>query len=431
MRTPEAQARRAERRFEVTVGRNLTRNFVAHLLHGMLGQTGFRLVNAPTFLPAYILLLSNGSNIAVGAALSLQSLGMMVTPFFGATLIEHRPKVLPVGMIIGTAMRLSVLGIALSGLLLPPEQALIAIFVWLTLFGLFQGMQGVVFNFLMAKVIPVSKRGRLTGLRNFLAGITSAGVAYAGGEYFLGDSPDVAGYSHTFVLAFVLTMCGLLMLLFMKEPEPPVLRSKTSLVSRLRELPALLRDDPDFARYFLARALASTGRMALPFYVVYAGTSMQLSGANLALTTIAFTIAGTVSNLIWGALGDRHGFRLVFLTATTVWILATCALLVSSGVLLTVAVFAAVGAAVQGFQNASNNLTLEFGRREDLPVRIAIANTASELMGSLGPLAGGIIATSFGYHAVFAVAIAFLAAGGLLVQLTVREPRRRAVGSRM
>ncbi|MGD8415936.1 MAG: MFS transporter [Pseudomonadales bacterium] len=425
MRTPEAQARRAERRFEVTVHRNLTRNFTAHLLHGMLGQTGFRLVNAPTFLPAYVLMLSGGSNVAVGAALAVQSLGMMITPFFGATLIEHRPKVLPVGMVIGTAMRLSVLGIALSGLLLPPDLALAGIFASLVLFGLFQGVQGVLFNFLMSKVIPVSKRGRLTGLRNFLAGITSAAVAYTAGEYFLGDSPDIAGYSHTFILAFVLTMCGLLMLLFMKEPAPPVLRSKSSVATRLRELPALLRDDPDFARYLLARALANTGRMALPFYVVYAGTSMQLSGANLALTTIAFTIAGTVSNLLWGALGDRYGFRLVFLSATGVWILATCTLLVSSGVALTVAVFAAVGAAVQGFQNASVNLTLEFGRREDLPARIAVANTASEFMGSIGPLAGGFIAASFGYHAVFAVAVAFLAAGGLMVQLKVRDPRRR------
>jgi len=429
--TPEARARRAERRFDVTVRRHLTRNFIAHLLHGMLGQTGFRLVNAPTFLPAYVLMLSGGSDIAVGAALSLQSLGMMLTPFIGATLIEHRPKVLPIGMVIGTAMRLSVLGIALSGLLLPPDLALVAIFGWLLLFGLFQGMQGVLFNFLMAKVIPVSKRGRLTGLRNFLAGITSAVVAYAGGRYFLGDSPDVIGYSYTFVLAFVLTMCGLLMLLFMREPAPPVLRSKTSVVTRLRELPALLKDDPDFARYFLARALASTGRMALPFYVLYAGTSMHLSGANLALTTIAFTIAGTVSNLLWGALGDRHGFRLVFLCATGVWILATCTLLVSSGVMVTVTVFAAVGAAVQGFQNASANLTLEFGRREDLPARIALANTASELMGSIGPLAGGFIAASFGYHAVFAVAVAFLAAGGLLVQLKVRDPRRRVTVTRL
>ena len=38
------------------------------------------------------------------------------------------------------------------------------------LFGFFMGMQGVIFNFLMAKVIPVELRGRLSGLRNALAG---------------------------------------------------------------------------------------------------------------------------------------------------------------------------------------------------------------------------------------------------------------------
>jgi MFS family permease len=418
-----ADERRQERRFDIAVRRNLTRNFFAHLCHGMLGQTGFRLLNAPTFLPAYILLLSNGSDIAVGTALALQSLGMMLTPFIGATLIEHRPKVLPVGLAIGTAMRLTVLGIALSGLLLEPQAALMAIFIWLTLFGLFQGMQGVLFNFLMAKVIPVSKRGRLTGLRNFLAGITSAVVAFAGGEYFLGASPDIAGYSYTFVLAFVLTMCGLLMLLFMREPEPPVLRRRSSVFSRLREVPALLRDEPDFTRYFIARAMANMGRMAMPFYVIYAGTSMQLSGANLALTTIAFTISGTVSNLVWGALADRFGFRMVLIIATASWIGATCALIFSSSLLSITIMFAAIGAAVQGFQNASMNLTLEFGRREDLPVRIAIANTASEFAGSIGPLAGGFIAASFGYEAVFLVSIAFLSAGGLMIIFRVKEPR--------
>ena len=69
------------------------------------------------------------------------------------------------------------------------------------------------------------------------------------------------------------------------------------------------------------------------------------------------------------------------------------------------------------------NLTLEFGRREDLPVRIAIANTASEFAGSLGPLAGGFIAASLGYEAVFMVSIAFLAAGGLMIIFRVKEPR--------
>ncbi len=422
---PDPGLRRAERRYEIVVRRNLTRNFVVHLIHGMLGQTGFRLLQAPTFLPAYLLLLS-GSNVAVGAALGLQALGMAITPLLGATLIEHRARVLPMGFVTGGAMRLSVLGIALSGLLLPPEWALISIYFWMAMFGLLQGMQGVIFNYLMSKVIPVSKRGRLTGLRNFLAGITSAGVAIVGGHYFLGSNPTVAGYSYTFVLAFVLTMCGLLSLAFMKEPQPPTLRPRSSLVGRLSEIPALLRDDPAFTRYFAARALATTGRMALPFYILYAGASLELTGSNLGILTVAFTLAGTVSNLLWGSLADRTGFRLVFLASIGLWVASTLLLLVSSGLAPLVLVFSGVGAAVQGFQNASMNLTLEFGRREDLPIRIAIANSASELAGAIGPLLGGAIAALFGYPALFTTSVAFLLAGGLMVVFLVPEPRRQS-----
>jgi predicted MFS family arabinose efflux permease len=327
-------------------------------------------------------------------------------------------------------MRLTILGIALSGLLLEPSQALIAICIWLTLFGLLQGAQGVLFNFLMAKVIPVSKRGRLTGLRNFLAGITSAAVAGIGGAYFLGDTPGIAGYSYTFVMAFVLTMCGLCMLLFMREPRPPVLKPKSSLRGRLREIPALLRDEPAFTRYFIARALASTGRMAMPFYVLYAGTSMDLTGANLALATIAFTLAGNLANLVWGMTADRYGFRLVFLAAITLWVFATLALLASDGIITTLVVFAAIGAAVQGFAQASVSMTLEFGRREDLPIRIAIANSASELAGAIGPVAGGIIATVFGYETVFILSMGFLVLGGGMVKLWVAEPRHKEASTR-
>jgi MFS family permease len=420
----EAAQRRAERRYALEVRRNLNRNFVVHLIHGMLGQTGFRLINAPTFLPAYILLLS-GSDIAVGVALALQALGMTLTPLIGANLIEHRSRVLPAGLSTGGAMRVSILGMGLTGLFLEPPWALWAMFFWLTLFGLSQGMQGVIFNYLMSKVIPVSKRGRLTGMRNFLAGIISAGVAVAAGHWFLSDNPDAAGYSYTFLLSFVLTMIGLFALSFTREPEPPNLRPRRSLWHGLGEIPALLRDDPAFTRYFIARALATLGRMALPFYILHAGSSMALTGANLGILTMAFTLAGTFSNLLWGNLGDRYGFRLVYLASLALWVAATVLLLVADGLTVSIVVFTGVGAAVQGFQNAAQNLTLEFGHRNDLPMRIAIANTAAELAGTIGPLVGGLIAHALGYTTLFAVSIAFLAAGGLMVALQVPEPRHR------
>lgn len=390
----------------------------------MLGQTGFRLINAPTFMPAYIMMLSGGSNLAVGMALSLQALGMTVTPLIGANLIEHRHRVLPMGFIIGGGMRAMVLCIGLTGLFLEDRAALVAIMIFLTLFGVFAGMQGVLFNFLMSKVIPVNKRGRLTGMRNFLAGITSAGVAWMGGEFLIGDPPTAAGYSYTFILAFALTSVGLMSLIFMREPEPPTVRPNQSLAKRISQLPALLRDDPAFGRYVVARALATMGRMALPFYILYAGQTIGLSGKTLGLITFAFTLAATGSNLVWGALADRRGFRITFLASIALWIASTVMLMTSDGLLFTVLVFIGFGAAVQGFQNASANLTLEFGHRDDLPVRIAIANMGSELAGTVGPLLGGILAAVSGYTEVFVVSIAFLIIGGVMVNFYVPEPRK-------
>ena len=419
------EQKHAERRYELQVKRDLNRNFYAHLGHGMLGQTGFRLVNAPTFLPAYIMLLSGGSEMMVGLALSLQALGMTLTPFVGANLIEHRKRVLPVGFLVGGMMRLSILLIALSGFLLAGTQALLAIMVCLTMLGLFQGMQGVIFNFLMSKVIPVKKRGRLTGLRNFLAGITSAAVAWLGGHYLLGDVPTAHGYSMTFLLAFVLTSIGLLILLWVREPEPPTVKVKQGLWQRLGEVPALLRNDTAFTRYFLARSLATMGRMAMPFYILFAGQTIGLTGQTLGVITFAFTIAGTVSNLAWGAMADRRGFRGTFLLSISLWVLSTLVLLIADSFWATVLVFIGIGVAVQGFQNSAMNLTLEFGDRDNLPMRIAIANTASEVAGTIGPLLGGLLAAAFGFEAVFAVSIAFLVVGGIVVRIYVPEPRLR------
>lgn len=417
-------ARHAEKRYTLDVQRHLTRNFLTHLCHGLFGQTGFRLLQAPTFLPAYVLLLSGGSTFAVGLALSIQSIGMALTPVVGANLIEHRRRVLPMGFITGIAMRLSVLGIALAGFWLPADQALLAVYVGLLCFGLMQGMQGVIFNVLMAKVIPVSKRGRLTGMRNFLSGLTASIVAYLGGAWFLGADPEISGYSQTFLLAFVLTSIGLASLLFMHEPQPPTVAARQSLRARLRDLPQLLRDDPAFRRYISARSIATLGRMALPFYVVYASLSTAMTGPALAMLTIGFALSGTVSNIAWGLLGDRYGFRAVLLWSIALWIGATALLpLADLHFALLVAVFIGVGAAVQGFQGAAQNLTLEFGHRDDLPLRIAVANSTAEAAGAIGPVAGGLIAAYLGFGALFGAAMCALLVGGILIARYVPEPR--------
>jgi MFS family permease len=414
-----------EAEFATLVRRDLRRNYVAHLFHGLFGQTGFRLVTAPTFVPAYISELSGGSALWVGATRAAQALGQCLSPLYSATVIEHRHKVLPVALRIGSLVRLQVLGMALAGFFLGAGLTLVAMCVFLGLFGFFMGMQGVTFNFLMAKVIPVDLRGRLAGLRNALAGVTSASVGFLSGAYFVQHDTFGNGYATTFLVAFVLTEFGLLMMWFIREPESPGVRARSNVAARLRDLPALLRSDSNFAVFLLACVLGSLGRIAMPYYVLYAGQRLAIDGSRLGVLTAVFLLSATVLNLFWGSVADRFGFRAVFLGSIAIWIAGTVALFEVDTFTGVAGVFVAIGTGSGGFMMGQQNLVLEFGTREDLPLRIGAANSLTEAMGVIAPLAGGAIATWWSFAAVFAVAIAFKLAAALVIQLRLAEPRSR------
>jgi predicted MFS family arabinose efflux permease len=74
---------------------------------------------------------------------------------------------------------------------------------------------------------------------------------------------------------------------------------------------------------------------------------------------------------------------------------------------------------------SAQNLVLEFGSRHNLPMRIAIANSASELVGAVGAVLGGLLVAVLSYVAVFWIAIAFQVAAIAVVVFFVDEPRRR------
>lgn len=433
---PESLAE-AEAAYERFVWENLPRNFVGHFMHGMLGMTGFRLFNAPTFLPAYLHLLS-GSDFIVGLGQSLQQLGGVISPVIGATQIEHRKKVMPVAVLMGTLMRIQILGVALAGFVLHGYPLLIAILVFLFLLGLFSGPQTVAFQLLLAKVIPISRRGRLQALRNVMGGAVAAGLAWFAGRYLIQQNVFGNGYGVTFLLAFVLTSLGLTALrLFMREPEPPTVRAKARVMDRIRDFPSLFRQDRGFMFFMVAQTLATAGRVAAPFYILYAGQSMPLSGQNLGLVSLAFLGADTVTNLGWGFAGDRFGFRFTFALSLVVWIVGTFLLMMAPalaghgtgtpGVQVWIfAAFFALGAAQSGFLMSSQTMVLEFGARDDIPMRLALTTTAQGAMNAIGPLAGGVIAATLGYHALFWVSVALLVMALAVLLAKVEEPRFRS-----
>ena len=410
--------------YEKFVWANLKRNYIAHYLHGMLGMTGFRLVNAPTFLPAYLYLIS-GSSFIVGLGLALQQVGGMISPIFGATQIEHRKRVMPAAVWMGGLARVQILGMALAGWFLSGQPLVIAILAFMFMFGLFMGTQRVVFSLLMAKVIPISRRGRLQAWRNATGGVIAAALAWVAGKYFIEGNLLGNGYASTFLFATILTSMGLWALQFlMIEPEPPTTRVQTPFLERLKDFPRLISQDRGYMFFLIVQMLSITGRMATPFYILYVSTTIELTGANIGLLSLAFLGADTLSNLVWGYLGDKTGFRVVLVSSLVIWIAATVLLMNVHEVAAIFVAFFGLGAAQSGYMMSAQTMILEFGSRDELPMRIALSSTAEGVMASAGPLVGGIMAATLGYESVFGTSIAFLTAGLLLLLFMVREPRK-------
>ena len=411
-----------EAAYEKFVWANLKRNYIGHYLHGMLGMTGFRLINAPTFLPAYLHMLS-GSNTVVGLGLALQQLGGVLSPIVGANQIEHRTKVMPAALWMGGLARMQIIGMALAGWFLSGQSRVVAIIGFMFLFGLFMGTQRVVFSMLLAKVIPISRRGRLQAWRNATGGLIAAGLAYLAGRYFIDANLFGNGYSTTFIFAFALTSLGLTALrLLMIEPEPPTVRPRSRLIDRFKDFPALLAEK-GFLYFMIVQMLAITARMAVPFYILFASSTIELNGKNLGLLSLAFLGADTISNLVWGYLGDKTGFRLVMLLSLLVWVGSTVLLMGAHDFLPIFMAFFGLGAAQSGYMMSAGTMILEFGERDEMPMRIAFSATAEGIMGSIGPLLGGVISSTLGYGPMFSISIAFLIAALIVLITLVKEPR--------
>jgi MFS family permease len=280
-------------------------------------------------------------------------------------------------------------------------------------------------------------------------GAIAAGLAWVAGKYLIQRNILGNGYATTFLVAVVLTTLGLTALaLLMVEPIPPTIRDRARIFDRIKDFPKLLSEDRDFMFFMISQTLATAGRVAAPFYILYAGHTIKLSGSNLGLISLAFLGADTATNMIWGLAGDRFGFRATFIGSLFVWVAAT-ALLMGAPTMAAVHMpfsgggphggmmlgaiplifisFFGLGAAQSGFLMSSQTMVLEFGARDDMAMRLALTATSQGLMNTIGPLAGGAIAALLGYEVLFSVSIVFLTLALIVLLTVVKEPRFRGV----
>ena len=411
--------------FEQEVERNYRYNAVVNVLDGTFFWLGASFIAAHTILPLYVSHFSD-SKLVLGLLSMITSTGWLLPQLFTARWVQQLPrkKVIPVRLGLFTE-RLPVLLMVPAAWLATrsPTLALVAFFVLFAWHVVGAGVVAVAWQDMIAKVIPLDRRGRFFGVANF--GGTATGVLGAIAAAWLLERYDFPyGYVSCFAAAAVFTFISWILLALTREPVQVSQEPAISQQEYWRRLPAILRADPNFRRYLLSQVVIALSKMALGFLAVYAAQRWHLPDSQAGSFTASMLVGQALSNLLFGVLADRKGHKLVLELSTLLGALAVGLAGLAPVPAWFHVVFALTGASAAGFMLSGIMIVFEFSAPDVRPTYIGLNNTVGGVAAGLAPLFAGWLAGAAGYRALFAVAFVIGLAGFALLRWSVREPRR-------
>lgn len=411
--------------------KNVRWNLVVNGLDLVFFTLGMSLVSRETVMPLLVSSLTD-SKLAIGLIPAVFSVSFYLPQLLVANFAERLRYKKPFVMLIaGPGERGSYLfiGLAMLWLAVPsPLLALVLFYLFLALGAACSGTATPAWYDMIAKAIPVHRRGMWAGVSNSLGALIAVGGALAVG-YILETVEYPRNFAWVFFAAFAAWIVSYIGLALNREPPSSVVKQSIPLRQYFGQLPAVLRRDANYSRFLLSRTTVQLGAMATGFFTVYGAERFQLGGADVGLFTAALVASQAVMNLVWGAVADRYGHKIVLAIAPFLMVCAVLnAWLVPSAAWLTVT-FVLLGMYTAADNVSAFNIIVEFCAPEDRPTYIGLTNTLLAPMLTLGPLIGGWLAMTMGYAGLFALALLVALVGGLLMIYWVREPRVQAVSA--
>ncbi len=411
---------------DVFVRANTGWNFGVNLLDISFMMLGMSLVSRETVMPVLVSSLTD-SKLAVGLIGATVGLGFYLPQLLTAEYTERlrykKPFVVTLGYL---GERLPYLLIAVTiwlWALRAPLAALTLFFIFLGMTTFSAGAANPAWYDMIAKVIPVHRRGLWSGLGHSLgAGMGIAGAALVG--WTLKHFAYPANYVVLFGLAFVMVTISWVGLALNREPPSLLTKEPTPFMRYLRRLPAVLHDNPNYRAFLIARMTVQAGAMASVFFIVYGRERFVIDATGIGALTAVLIGSQAVMNLVWGLWGDRSGHKRVLTAAAFALALASLAALLAPSVAWLAVTFFLLGAYLAADSASGLNIILEFCAPEDRPTYIGLTNTLFAPVIVVAPLIGGWLASVMDYRGMMVIAMIIAALGALQLLLGVEEPRR-------
>ncbi len=401
-------------------------NFIVNMLDGTSFWFGISFMSAAVILPLYVSHFTDNP-LFIGLIPFFGTAGYLVPQLFAANVVERAPikKFFPVTLGFFLA-RLPIFLLAPAAFFLAANQptfALMAFFLLYAWHTVGTGWQIVGYQDMIAKIIPVDKRGRFFGITNFLGnGMGILGALAV--PFVLGKYPFPQGFVISFAIAGVLIFLSWFFLSLTREPAIHNNKPAVSELDYLRSLPQVLGKDRNLRMYLLAQVLFSLNGMASGFLVVYAVKTWNMPDAQASGFTIAMQVGLALANLLFGFLADRKGHKLNLELCVLISILSLGIAIVAPNPLWFFPIFFLRGAIGAGTYISGVSIVYEFTDAENRATYIGLANTIPGIMAAIAPLIGGWLAGAVSYQAMFILAAILGVISWAVFHFAVREPRQ-------
>ena len=386
-------------------------NFLRQLGAMTLTKLGDALASPKTTLP-WTLGALGAPAWMVGLLVPVRESGSMLPQLFIAARIRALPLRKPAWLLGALLQAAAVAGMAATALWLQGAAAGAALLGLLACFSLARGINSIASKDVIGKTVPRTRRGRLGGYAASVSGAIS--LVVAGGLMAWASDANSALLAGLLGAAAACWLMAALVYAGIQEAAGSTEGGANGIGEALRSL-RLLRDDPDFGRFVLARALLLVSALSAPFIVLLARGHGAGGWDGLPLFLLAAGTASLISGPFWGRFADASSRRTMIVAGCLASAVALAAIAcdawlagTGAGGWALVALFFVLGMAHDGVRLGRKTYLVDLAGGNKRTDYVAVSNTA---MGAL-LLVTGAVTGAIGTASVPA-ALAVLATMGL------------------
>ncbi|MBW3658247.1 MAG: MFS transporter [Actinobacteria bacterium] len=374
-----------------------------------LQKIGDRVVDAKTVL-AWLFAAMGAPAFLTGLLVPVRESGSLLPQAALVPFVRRRPRRKWVWIAGATGQATAVTAMALLAAFGGGAAAGWGILAALAVFSLSRSLSSISSKDVLGRTIPKGQRGQISGAATVTSGLAAITVGVA--IRVFGQDAGPRTFAVLLAAAATTWMLGLLVYATIREPAGD--HDADADTSDIGRALSLLRDDPPFRRFVIARTLLLVSALAPPFVVTIATRETGDAIAGLGPFVIAQGVASLVGGRTWGRLADRSSRWVMVLAsglAATVVLLFLAAIRVQAVAALALTyplVYFVLALLHTGARIGRKTYVVDLAEGDRRTEYVAVANTA---MGVL-LLATGAVSAAIASLGVEA-ALAFLAVLGL------------------